>query len=85
MQGLEAFLDRFPDLSNDEKLEVINHQWLLANAPARARATAMARLDSLLARTGVDAPTVMTEIRGVAKDLQKAIEDRIAAVRLTDS
>jgi len=81
MGSLETFLAKFPDLSNDEKLEVINHQWLFANAPERARARAMARLDKLLGRTGIDAPTVMTEIRGVAKDLEKAIEERIAALR----
>jgi hypothetical protein len=85
MESIEVFLERFPGLTNEEKLEVINHRWLFANAPERSRARAMERLEPLLERRAVDARTVMTTIREVANDLQKAIEERIATARLIES
>ena len=85
MDNIETFLQKFPGLTTDEKLEAINNQWLFENAPERSRERAMARLDALLARGGADTRMVMTTIRDVAKDLQKAIEERIASIRLTES
>ena len=85
MESIETFLASFPDLTIEERLEVINHQWLFANAPERSRARAVARLQSLLERGGADARTVMKTIRDVAKDLQKAIEERIATSILIES
>jgi len=85
MDNIETFLQKFPGLTTDEKLEAINNQWLFENAPERSRERAMARLDALLALGGADTRMVMTTIRDVAKDLQKAIEERIASIRLTES
>jgi hypothetical protein len=85
MQNIETFLQKVPGLTTEEKLEAINSQWLFENAPERSREQALARLDALLARGGADTRTVMTTIRDVAKDLQKAIEERIASLRLTGS
>jgi hypothetical protein len=86
MENIETLLQKFPGLTTEEKLEAINNQWLFENAPERSRERALARLDALLA-CGVCADTrmVMTTIRDVAKDLQNAIEERIASVRLTGS
>ena len=85
MESLETFLAKFPGLTTDEKLEAINHQWLFANAPECSRERAVARLDALLERGGADSRMVMTTMRDVAEDLQKAIEERIASLRLTGS
>ena len=85
MESIEVFLSRFPELTTEEQLEVINHQWLFANAPQRSRARAVERLRSLLERRSVDARTVMGTVRDVAKDLQNAIEERIATARLAES
>jgi hypothetical protein len=85
MESIETFLARFPELTTEEKLEVINHQWLFANAPEHFRAKAVQRLESLLERGGADARTVMRTVRDVAKDLQKAIEERIATSILIES
>lgn len=85
MESIEAFLEKFPGLTTEERLEVINHQWLFANAPEHSRARALERLKSLLERTGVDARTVMKTIREVGRDLQKAIEERIATSILIES
>ena len=85
MESIDTFLERFPELTAEEKLEVINHRWLFANAPERSRARAVARLESLLERSGVDARMVMKTIRDVAKDLQNAIEERIATSILIES
>lgn len=85
MESIETFLEKLPGLTREEKLEVINHQWLLTNAPERSRARAIERLRSLLERSALDAPTAMATIRDVARDLQRAIEEQIAAVRLTAS
>jgi hypothetical protein len=85
MQNIETFLQKVPGLTTEEKLEAINSQWLFENAPERSREQALARLDALLARGGADTRLVMTTIRDVAKDLQKAIEERIASLRLTGS
>ena len=85
MDSIDTFLDKFPGLTTEERLEAINHQWLFANAPERSRERAVARLDALLARGGADTRMVMTTMRDVAKDLQKAIEERIASLRLTGS
>ena len=85
MDSIEAFLEKFPGLTTEEKLEAINHQWLFANAPERSRERAVARLDALLERGGADPRTVMTTMRDVALDLQKAIEEQIASLRLTGS
>jgi hypothetical protein len=85
MESIEAFLEKFPELTTEERLEVINHQWLFANAPERSRARALERLKSLRERAGVDARTVMKTIREVGRDLQKAIEERIAASILIES
>jgi hypothetical protein len=85
MESIETFLERLPELTTEERLEVINHRWLFANAPERSRARAVERLESLLERSGVDARTVMSTIRDVAEDLQKAIEERIATTRLIES
>jgi hypothetical protein len=82
MESIETFLARFPGLTTEEKLEIINHQWLFANAPEHFRAKAVQRLESLFER---DARTVMRTVRDVAKDLQKAIEDRIATSILIES
>ena len=82
MESIELFLARFPELTTEEKLEVINHQWLFANAPEHFRAKAVQRLESLFER---DARTVMRTVRDVAKDLQKAIEERIATSILIES
>jgi hypothetical protein len=83
MDNIETFLEKFPGLTTEEKLEAINHQWLFANAPERARERAVQRLDALLERGGPDSRLVMTTMRDVAEDLQKAIEERIASLRLT--
>jgi hypothetical protein len=85
MESIETFLEKLPELTREEKLEVINQQWLFTNAPERSRARAMERLDFLLERSALDAPTAMATIREVARDLQRAIEEQIAAVRLMDS
>jgi len=85
MDSIDVFLEKFPELTTEEKLEAINHQWLFANAPERSRERAVARLDALLARGGTDTRMVMTTMRDVANDLQKAIEERIASVKLTGS
>jgi hypothetical protein len=85
MESIETFLGKFPELSTEERLEVINHQWLFANAPERSRARALERLQSVVERRGVDARTVMKTIRDVANDLQKAIEERIATSILIES
>ena len=85
MESIEAFLEKFPELTTEERLEVINHQWLFANAPECSRARALERLKSLRERTGVDARTVMKTIREVGRDLQKAIEERIASSILIES
>jgi hypothetical protein len=85
MESIETFLEKFPELTTEERLEAINHRWLFANAPERSRARAVERLESLLGRSGVDARTVMKTIRDVAKDLQQAIEDRIATSILIES
>ena len=82
MESIESFLEKLPGLTSQEKLEVINQQWLLTHAPARSRARAIERLGFLLERSELDAPTAMATIRDVAKDLQRAIEEQIAAVRL---
>lgn len=85
MEDIETFLEKLPGLTSQEKLEVINQQWLFTHAPERSRARAIERLDFLLERSELDAPTAMATIRDVAKDLQRAIEEQIAAVRLTSS
>jgi hypothetical protein len=85
MESIETFLEKLPELTREEKLEVINQQWLFTNAPERSRARALERLDFLLERSELDAPTAMAEIRDVAKDLQRAIEEQIAALRLMAS
>lgn len=84
MENIETFLQSFPGLTTEEKLEAINNQWLFENAPERSRERAVERLDAL-ARDGADTRMVMTTMRDVAKDLQKAIEARIASIRLTES
>lgn len=80
MESIEAFLEKLPGLTREERLEVINQQWLLTNAPERSRARAMKRLDVLLERSPLDARAIMATLRDVAKDLQRAIEEEIAAV-----
>ena len=85
MESIEAFLARFPQLTAEHKLEIINYQWLFTNAPESARARAIARLDSLLEQTDVDAQTIMKTMRDVTVDLQGAIADRIAKMRLVSS
>ena len=85
MESVETFLEKFPFLTTEEKLEIVNQQWLLANAPESSRARAMTRINSLLESGGVDARAVMKTMRDITKDLQKAIEDRIAKMRLVSS
>jgi hypothetical protein len=80
MENIETFLEKLPGLTREEKLEIINQQWLLTNAPERSRARAIKRLDLLLERSPLDTRAVMATLRDVAKDLQRAIEEEIAAV-----
>ena len=82
MDTIEAFIEKFPGLSEDEKLEVINYQWLFANAPESARVRAAARIHRMLQQTEVDPNAALKTMRAVARDLSKAIADRIARVRL---
>ena len=85
MESIETFLEKLPGLTSQEQLEVINQQWLFTHAPERSRARALERLDFMLETTELDAPTAMATIRDVAKDLQRAIEEQIAAVKLARS
>jgi autonomous glycyl radical cofactor GrcA len=82
-RGLESVLAKAP-LLNEEKLEILNLQWFLDNAPETARSEAINRISSFLEDDVVDVPALMKEVREVAKRLQEVIQARIARLSLLD-
>jgi hypothetical protein len=83
-ENLESLLAKAPFLSKEEKLEILNLQWFLDNAPEHAQTEALTRLSSLLADDVVDVPALMKGVREVAKYLQEVIRARIARLSLLD-
>jgi hypothetical protein len=82
-RDLESILAKAP-LLNEEKLEILNLQWFLDNAPESARNEAIARISSFLKEDVVDVPALLKEVREVAKYLQEVIRARIARLSLLD-
>jgi hypothetical protein len=80
---LQTVLAKAPLLS-EEKLEILNLQWFLDNAPETARNEAIRRISSFLKDDVVDVPALIQEVREVHKYLQEVIRARIARLSLLD-
>jgi hypothetical protein len=83
-ESLESVLARAPFLTKEEKLEILNLQWFLDNAPESVQAEAITRIAFFLENDVVDVPALMKEVREVAKRLQEVIRARIARLSLLD-